>query len=151
MQTAVPTKAQHRTPGESPSLGSGLTTAQTKQKELLTFRALLVPWLDIAVWVDGACVGPSFSKPGLILCHTDSVARGSWPAVSFPSAEGCVEDAGQLKVSSASFYLILHDLSKDRAPGNPCSLTSSPSFLLLQVHPAFPGWGRAPSPQPGLL
>lgn len=38
--------------------------------------------------------------------------------------------------------LILHDLSRDRAAGNPCSLTSSPSFLLLQVHPAFPAWGR---------
>lgn len=95
------------------------------------------PWLDIVVWVHGARVG-SPPSPGLILWHTDLGARGSWPAVSFPSAEGCVEDAGQLKVSSDS-HLILHDLSKDRAPGNPCSLTSSPSFLLLQVHPAFPG------------
>lgn len=30
----------------------------------------------------------------------------------------------------------------NRAPGNSCSLTSSPSFLLLQVHPASQGQGR---------
>lgn len=101
---------------------------------------------------------PSFSRPGLLLlCHTDLGVRGVlWTLLShFPWGRALGQRAvslgqrmqGRLLCSTwpaegGPSCLILHDLSRDRAPGNPCSLTSSPSFLLLQVHPAFPGWGR---------
>lgn len=49
---------------------------------------------------------------------------------------------GELKVPPPSFLFIPMISAGKRTPGNPCSLTFSPSFLLLQVHPASPGVGE---------